>query len=75
MYLAVTKLSPDSPSYTTVLKSNQALDRIAKTYVIFAAVAGVVFVIFPALQTIVIYSLNRRDGAEVLKYVTSSVHE
>ncbi|XP_038111427.1 odorant receptor 49b isoform X1 [Culex quinquefasciatus] len=71
----VTKLSPDSPSYTTVLKSNQALDRIAKTYVIFAAVAGVVFVIFPALQTIVIYSLNRRDGAEVLKYVTSSVHE
>ncbi|KAL1379164.1 hypothetical protein pipiens_015098 [Culex pipiens pipiens] len=39
----VTKLSPDSTTYTTILKSNQALDRIAKTYVIFAAVAGVVF--------------------------------
>ncbi|KAL9697495.1 hypothetical protein quinque_000936 [Culex quinquefasciatus] len=46
----VTKLSPDSPSYTMVLKSNQALDRIAKTYVIFAAVAGVVFSIAVATE-------------------------
>lgn len=58
-----------------VLNSNQTLDRIAKNYAIFAGTAGAVFVIFPALHTIVIYFMNQRKEVEIRKYVTSSVHE
>lgn len=73
--ILVTKLSSDALMPKNVLNSNQTLDRIAKNYAIFAGTAGAVFVIFPALHTIVIYFMNQRKEVEIRKYVTSSVHE
>lgn len=71
----VSILSSDSSMYKMILKSNQMMDKSAKSYVLYTLGTSGVFLVLPALQSCGIYFMNHGNDTVVPKFVTATAHE